>query len=837
MNLGLFSLVTACVIMSCTDSMTTPSDPFKKTYPSLSDSWKWSYPDAQWDPAEASRSLEQVRRWRTQNATHHNRMSGGAWRLEGPTNIGGRFNFFRQHPTDVNRFFAGASSGGLWTDNGDGNWVPITDDLPHMAMGDLAFHPLDADRMYLATGDPQISSFPRIGGGVYHSSDGGNNWEGIGLDTLGVISRLLVLPDNPSTLFAGCMGNPAIPGPARGLFRSTNGGNDWGQVLLPDDSAGVTDIVYSEQAEVLIASAWQRTRNSTKSIVTGPHCKLWRSADVGETWQAIENPWGDGERGRIGLTEEAGIFWALVVGENHQLDNIYRSDDEGLTWNPIIPEGEAPENALGGFGWYFSKIRVNPFNVEDITFLGVECWNSLNGGSSWSRLGPEWWTYEVHADKHDLQWIGPESLILATDGGLYRSDDHGETWEDVESIPVTQFYRATWNPHNPGVYTAGAQDNGTTTGSHAAPDAWTRDLGGDGFTAIYHPENPALRYAGYQWGSWRFSATGPEEDPEWNGFLAGIDEEDRVWWDAPLAYHPSNPDEMWTGTQRVYRMTDAPWDVWEPVSPDLTWNIEPGLTYRCVSVVTGSPFNPDIIAAGTTDGRCWISTDHGDTWQTMETGLPGQFVTDLVFDPYHPDSMFCTVSGYRNAEYTPHLFRAAIGEAWTSVNGDLPEHPINRVEALNDSTWVVASDAGVYWTTNWGAHWEAIGSLPIIPVYDLAVDTITNRLVAGTFARSLWSFPLDSLLPSTEPVPDMVPISSLPVDAHAFPNPFSTDLQLESEIPWDRCRVISLQGKTLHDQGIGKSTTISTAHWSPGTYVIEWRHGKQRSTQRVIKNQ
>ena len=156
-----------------------------------------------------------------------------------------------------------------------------------------------------------------------------------------------------------------------------------------------------------------------------------------------------------------------------------------------------PEGVLGGFGWYFSKVRMNPWDFGDISVLGVELWNTLDGGETWERMGPEWWTYEVHADKHDLQWVGPNELILATDGGAYRSTDHGETWQDIEALPIGQFYHVTHIPWAPGWYTAGAQDNGTTTGNASVAANWTRDRGGDGFTALYHPEDPFLRVATY----------------------------------------------------------------------------------------------------------------------------------------------------------------------------------------------------------------------------------------------------------------------------------------------------------------------------------------------------
>jgi photosystem II stability/assembly factor-like uncharacterized protein len=823
----------AVLVLGWVGCATSPADPFKKMKPFEAEAWKWSAPDATWDAWHAAATLDAVDRWKSLQSASDARTIEGEWRLEGPTNIGGRFNFLRQHPEDPSILYAGSSSGGLWKGavsvSGTTEWQPLTEDFSAMAMGDIAFYPGNPDRIFLATGDPQISSFPKIGNGVYRSLDGGESWQNMGLDSMGVISKLLFVPGGSAgeapVLLAGAMGNPALPGDYRGLFRSEDAGVNWQQVLLPDDSAGVTDILFDPATEALYAAAWQRTRNSTASEVWGPHCRIWKSQDAGVSWDVLPNPWGEGERGRIGLAQSPNGVYALVVGTDSQLDNLYRTTDGGETWSAVIPEENLPENALGGFGWYFSKVRINPFDADDITILGVNLWNSMNGGNNWNLMGPEWWTYEVHADKHDLQWIGSQTCVLATDGGLYKTEDHGVTWTDIEDIPVTQFYRAAWNPHNPGVYSGGAQDNGTTTGNYEDLGGWTRDLGGDGFTVIYHPEDDALRYAGYQWGNWRFSMTGADEEPLWNDFTTGIDEDDRVWWDAPLIYHPSNPDEMWTGTQRVYRMQDAPVSVWQPVSEDLTYATDPGLQYRCVSALAGSHFDADAVAAGTTDGRVWVSLDHGDTWTPMEDGLPGQFVTDVEFDPFHPDSIFCTVSGYRNAVYAPFIYKAAIGGTWEPIQGDLPEHPVNQILPLNDSIWAVATDAGVFATLDYGTHWEPVGTLPTIPVYDVVADTITDRLVAGTFARSILSFPLDSLLPQPVVVePNAVAEAVDGESFRAYPNPFRDELTLALPANVKSVVVRDLTGRVIFERiGTGASSgrmTLPTADWASGTYVV-----------------
>ena len=159
-------------------------------------------------------------------------------------------------------------------------------------MGDLAFYPGNPERIFLATGDPQISSFPRIGKGVYRSLDGGDNWENMGLDSMGVISKLLFVPgteDGAPVLFAGAMGNPAQPNEYRGLFRSEDAGVSWSQVLLPDDSAGVTDMLYDPDTEAVyaqrgsvhaiqrVATCGARTAesgNQTTPASIGKHCPI-----------------------------------------------------------------------------------------------------------------------------------------------------------------------------------------------------------------------------------------------------------------------------------------------------------------------------------------------------------------------------------------------------------------------------------------------------------------------------------------------------------------------------------------------------------------------------------
>jgi len=214
-----------------------------------------------------------------------------------------------------------------------------------------------------------------------------------------------------------------------------------------------------------------------------------------------------------------------------------------------------------------------------------------------------------------------------------------------------------------------------------------------------------------------------------------------------------------------------------------------------------------------------------------------------VFDPFHADSMFCTVSGYRDAIYTPHVFKAALGSPWSDISGDLPDHPANAIEPLNDSIWVLATDYGVYLTRNYGVNWVPIaagdgpGLMPMIPVYDLAVDldpgadsaTAERLLVAATYARSLHSFPLDSLVPIDAPDPgpdstDQVLETGITesFDLVAYPSPFVDQLMVELEAGqrWTSLEVFDGAGRLVERQTGGRTARFETNNWPAGLYIL-----------------
>ena len=146
--------------------------------------------------------------------------------------------------------------------------------------------------------------------------------------------------------------------------------------------------------------------------------------------------------------------------------DIYKTTNGGANWTALnVQGGGLPVDAMGGFGWYFGEVYINPYDNNQLIVPGVNMYMSLDGGSSWTQNVPDWWDYTVHADKHAIQFLSATSYVIATDGGLYKTTNNGISWTDIENIPATQLYHIDVDELNPGLYGGGAQDNGSMSGN------------------------------------------------------------------------------------------------------------------------------------------------------------------------------------------------------------------------------------------------------------------------------------------------------------------------------------------------------------------------------------
>lgn len=828
-----------------TDSQITTQEPPKdrmitKHAPAEHFANQRAYPDASPDVRAYEAARQQARE---QVQTRGNAPQGfdADWTVQGPGNIGARVNTVVVNPQNENIMYAGFSDGGVFrTLDGGTSWTPIFDDQDFLAIGDIVLDKNNPDIVYVGTGDPNISGLPSIGNGVYKSTDAGDTWTHLGLAPGRIVSKIVTHPSDVNTLYVGMMGLPFERNNDRGLYKTTDGGANWSQVLFVNDSTGIIDVLLDpNEPETLYAAAWTRVRNNFESVADSEFSQIWKTTDGGANWSVLGNGLPENDvKSRIGLamsaTNPQKIYAMYIDSADYQVAGIYRTLNGGTNWSPISISN-LDNNAMGGFGWYFGKIRINPANDDDIFVLGVNLHRTPDAGNNWEQVGPPWWTYEVHADKHDMIFTPSGAMVLATDGGLYKSENNGVDWTDIENIPATQLYRTAYNPHLPNTYYGGAQDNGTTGGNASTINAWSRIFGGDGFQMAFHPTNPDIFFVEYQYGGLRAT-----DDAGYDFFdlTFGFIEGERPNWDMPYIISAADSELMYAGAGlRVFRNTQGAYGFWEPISGDL---VGTGGYRPSISTVAESPVNTNFLYAGTTNGKVWRSLDGGSFWFDISAGLPDRYVTATKPSPSAAERVFATVSGYKYNDNIPHVHRSDDnGNSWTDISGNLPQLAVNDIYILpeqNDAVLFVATDGGVYGTVDGGTNWDRLGgNMPMIPVFDLAWNETNNELVAATFARAVQTFPLDSILNPVNVVSPNLPQATINV----FPNPATDYIQFNLEnisTASAELVIVDAQGKVVYENKTADiSAQIEVSSFPVGMYFVQIKQGELAVSSSFVK--
>lgn len=673
-----------------------------------------------------------------------------AWTQQGPNNVGARVNTIKVHPTDPKIIYIGYSEGGAWkTTDGGQTWKPIFDNQMMLSIGDIELDPQNPNTVYIGTGDPNISGYPFIGNGLWKSTDAGLTWKYIGLEKQRIISKIIIDPTNSQVIWAATMGLPFEKNNDRGLYKTTDGGTTWKQVLFIADQAGVIGLEMApNNPNIVYAAAWDRVRNYYTSIVSGQNARIWKTTDGGATWTKLGGGLPQNRKSRTGLAIDRtnpNHLVAMYADSTLSFHGLYETFTAGQSWAPM-PANGLDQDFQSNFAWYFGQVFINPFKPQDMWALGVYTYRSTDGGKNWSGAVSADWQDETHVDHHDMAFLSATSFLIATDGGLYRSTDDGQTWEKIENIPTTQFYRVAFNPHRPEDYYGGAQDNGTNRGNKAQINDWQHVFGGDGFQAVFHPTNPNIFYYEYQNGNILGTIDGGKN---FEDATQGFGENDRRHWDMQYIISPHDPKVMYAGTNHLYRSESHPAN-WSPVSDDLTDGIAQGTRNHEISTLDESPVVENLLYVGTTDANVWRGNPLTFEWENITAGLPERYVSSVKASPSNPNRVFVTQTGYKQNDFSGHVHRSDNqGKTWVDISGDLPNFAVNDIVVMpgnQDSVLFVATDGGVYATLNGGKHWERLGTgMPIVPVYDLVINAAQNTLAAGTFARSIMTFPLDSL--------------------------------------------------------------------------------------------
>ena len=420
--------------------------------------------------------------------------------------MSGRIADIAINPNNENEWYVAVGSGGVWkTVNSGTTWNPIADDQPFYSTGCITIDPHNSSKIWLGTGENVGGRHVGIGHGIYVSENGGKNWKSMGLKNSEHISKIIVSPKDPNTVFVASQGPLWSPGGERGLYRTDNGGKTWKNVLSVNEWTGVTDIAIDHNnPNILYAATWQRHRNVASYMGGGPGTSIYKSTDHGISWTEIKNGLPGSNLGKIGLAIspfDSTILYAAVETDRRN-GAVYKTTNSGGSWKKM---SDTVSGATGPH--YYQELVASPHVFDKIYLMDTKVQVSENGGKDFYIMNES----DKHVDNHSLTFkmSDPNYLLIGTDGGVYESFDDTKSWKFVANLPLTQFYKLAVDDAYPfyNIF-GGTQDNNTQGGpsrtfktSGITNSDWFVLLGGDGHQPATEPGNPDIVYAQSQQGN------------------------------------------------------------------------------------------------------------------------------------------------------------------------------------------------------------------------------------------------------------------------------------------------------------------------------------------------
>ena len=693
------------------------------------------------------------------------------WRIIGPFDVGGRVRSIVHHPTQEGFIYTAAAAGGIWrtTDYGD-TWEPIFDHQSAISFGALAIDPNDPDIIYAATGEPSRNVDAYLGNGVYKSTDAGDTWFNIGLTHVGGFYKIYVHPNNSNLIFAG--------GAQRnqGFYKSTDAGETW-KKTFPHE---VTDITINPDNE-----------NELYIGVDGRG--VYFSGNAGESFTERNNGIYD-NIGRVSVQmadKNPSLLYALaekivvINNSTRRLAEIYKTTNGGSNWSVSMPENG---DLFGGNdqGWYDNFIAVSPHDPNLVFAGGVVMYSTKTGGQFWNRGDNFEGGGIIHVDQHCMAFspIDAKKIYVGNDGGVYGSDNSGNSWFDMnDDLMITQFYAMAIDHSRENRTYGGTQDNGTL-GNRNNPDIWGYMAGGDGFRVLVDPPNPNIIYGETPHGNmWkRDFDRGIIEYNKTNGIPGG----DAGLWNSPMSMDEFESDFIYHGRRALYVSYDGA-DSWMELMAARAGQF---------SAIENSPHSQLEIYAGNSIGELFYTDDGGLRWLNLSEGkLPNRFITDIEVSHKDEKTVFVTYSGYG----TQHVYKSVnTGQDWENISLNLPDAPVSAiaVHPENADMLFVATDVGVFASFDGGLSWMPYGrGLPRSPVIDIAFrkDKMAQEnyiLRIATHGRSMWEIDVPNEVVNsaeiTSPAGGEQYISgtSTPIIWYGFENPVKVEVTYNDGIDW-----------------------------------------------------
>lgn len=663
----------------------------------------------------------------------------------------GRLTSVAVNPADENIIYVSSPGGGIWkTTDGGQNWVPLIDFVNSgwMNIFHLCLDPNNANTIYASL----------TSGGVLKSTNAGATWVTTGTGPSNS-RQVKVFPGNSNLIFCAA---------TNGLWRSVNGGATWKRV----ETNTSEDVEFNPANKAVMYACGN-----------GGTTYFRRSTDTGKTWVGIDTNAGMYKLGRtlIAVTAANPARVYVLQASGSVMGRFYVSNDSGKTYQTtVIGKASEGTNYLGysadgtdtrGQASYDLAICANPVNADEVHIAGIICFKSMDAGQTFTATTV--WTYPNgtgynHADVHALEWINT-NIYAGTDGGIFRSPDNGGDWEELSTgLGIRQFYRIGCSPIEPKIILGGAQDNGTTF--RRTDGVWYEWLGADGMDCIASPNDPDVAIGTSQFGGLYktinagqsyFNLTRPAQGN----------------WVTPLVMHPTNHDTAWGGYNGVYR-SDNGGSTWNKVTPGINNNLD---------VLAVAPSNTRYIYASR-GASLYRSANGGATIKTITAPAT---ITSIYVSKYDPLKIWFTCNSSTNRVYRSDNG----GDTLVNISAGLPTIAARSVVVDEDAhqTIYVGMNIGVYYTDTITKAWaEHATGLPLVAVNEVEMQKSGAKLRVATYGRGVWESDLRNVvLPCTPP-----DINSMMVDgvnhfsARVSWNPsddavtYTTQYKLASDTGW-----------------------------------------------------
>jgi len=745
------------------------------------------------------------------------------WQSIGPNNIGGRSLSVAVHPIDTGIIFMGAASGGLWKSTSGGlganAWTMINTGYPSLAVSHIAIDSANPNVMYIGTGENYGYQFSQngldvrvtrgmYGIGILKTTNGGNTWTKSldwSYDNKRGIWKVIINPKNSNTIYAAT---------SEGIYKSNNSGLNWNQML---NYQMVMDLeINSTDTSILYVSIGNLT-----NLVPLTNKGIFKTTNSGNNWVKLTGGLPASWSGKTTIELYKGnpeLVYASISNDFSYV-GYYKSSNGGLNWT-----AGSTSVPIGSQGWYNNGHIVKSNDPNTILVGTIDVEKSVNGGtafttkSSWSAWNtgatppgePEGPDNFVHADVHYYASNpkDPNKVYITADGGLYRSNNFGETFYSCNGGFVTsQFYASFANSHQDSIFCLGGlQDN--RSAFYQGTTAWYKTFFGDGMSCAINSQNDNICYTEYTYGSINKSVN---RGIDWSGISPpGAGSENNYCFVTPFISCRSNPNIMYVGGKSIYKSTIGGGSWLGPYGTSIFGGTK-------ILSLASSHTGTDTVYCGAINGRIFRSVNAGVNWVniTDSSVTPNRYTTDITVNPNKSNEVYATFGGFGSG----HVFKTTnAGNSWQNISGNLPDVPHHSivVDPVYNQNVYAGSDLGVYVTTNSGLSWNEYRSgMPYALTFDLSIVYQSRKLRAtthgnGIYERKLIEFPVTINSHTSSVIKNHELYQN-------YPNPFNPKTVISYQLPvsnYITLKVYDASGKLV--------STLVNERKSTGNYTIDF---------------